>query len=129
MPPGRVDLVLAGRRVTLDGPAAMIDGDVIAMSARERAVFEALARRPGAVIPKGRLALQIWGSATSTRAVDTTVSRLRRRLGVAGAAVRTTRNRGYWLDAEPVDATAVDVTATTAPVSRIPGPLPSGSGT
>ena len=129
MPPGRVDLVLAGRRVTLDGPAAMIDGDVIAMSARERAVFEALARRPGAVIPKGRLALQIWGSATSTRAVDTTVSRLRRRLGVAGAAVRTTRNRGYWLDAAPVDATPVDVTATTAPGSRIPGPLPSGSGT
>jgi DNA-binding response OmpR family regulator len=124
MPLGRFDLVLAGRRVTLDGPVAMIDGDVIAMSARERAVFEALARRPGAVIPKGRLALQIWGSATSTRAVDTTVSRLRRRLGVAGAAVRTTRNRGYWLDAAPVN-----VTATKAPGSEIPGPLPSGSGT
>src|SRR5260370_42094678 len=124
MPVGQIDLVLAGRRVTLQGALALIDGEVITMSARERAVFEALARRPGAVIPKGRLALQIWGSATSTRAVDTTVSRLRRRLGDAGAAGRTTRNRGYWLEAAPVD-----VIATEAPGFRSPGPLPSGSGT
>ena len=110
--------------MTVEGTLAVINGEAIMMSARESAVFEALARRPGAVIPKGRLALQIWGSATRTRAVDTTVSRLRRRLGAAGAAVRTTRNRGYWLDAAPVD-----VTSTTAPGSRIPGPLPSGSGT
>ena len=58
MPFGRFDLVLAGRRVTLDGPVAMIDGDVIAMSDRERAVFEALAHRPGAVI------VAIWGLET-----------------------------------------------------------------
>jgi DNA-binding response OmpR family regulator len=103
MPPGRVELMLAGRLVIVDGTFATIDGEEITMSAREAAVFEALARRPGAVIPKGRLALQIWGDAGSTRAVDTTVSRLRRRLGPASAAVRTTRNRGYWLDASPVD--------------------------
>jgi uroporphyrinogen-III synthase len=101
---GRRDLMLRGRPVTVQGTLAIVDGETVTMSGRERAVFDALARRPGAVIPKARLALQVWGSPGSTRAVDTTVSRLRRRLGVAGGAVRTTRNRGYWLDAVPVDA-------------------------
>ena len=111
------DLLVDGRpiRVTIDDHGLVVDGEPVVLSARERSVFVALARRPGAVIPKARLARDIWGSAARTRAVDTTVSRLRRRLGRAGAAVRTTRNRGYWLDAAPVD-----VTATTAPGSEIP---------
>jgi DNA-binding response OmpR family regulator len=127
MPLARVDLILRGRRVTVEGAFVSIDGEEITMSARERAVFVALARRPGAVIPKGRLALQIWGSATSTRAVDTTVSRLRRRLGDAGAALRTTRNRGYWLDASPIEADGVRTRE--VPGSRIPAPFPTGSDT
>jgi uroporphyrinogen-III synthase len=96
-------LVLRDRKVMVQGSLAIIDGEHVVLSGRERAVFEALARRPGAVIPKARLARDVWGSAGSTRAVDTTVSRLRRRLGPAGPAVRTTRNRGYWLDAVLVD--------------------------
>jgi uroporphyrinogen-III synthase len=96
-------LVLRDRKVMVQGSLAIIDGQHVVLSGRERAVFEALARRPGAVIAKARLARDVWGSAGSTRAVDTTVSRLRRRLGPAGPAVRTTRNRGYWLDAVLVD--------------------------
>jgi uroporphyrinogen-III synthase len=96
-------IVLRDCRVTVQGSLAIVDGESVVLSGRERAVFEALARRPGAVLAKARLARDIWGSATSIRAVDTTISRLRRRLGRAGVAVRTTRNRGYWLDAVLAD--------------------------
>jgi len=103
----------------MDARAFVVDGHEVVLSGRERAVFEALAGRPGAVIPKARLAREIWGSAGSIDAVNTTVSRLRRRLGPAAGAVRTTRNRGYWLD----------VRARVVPGSRSPQPLPSDSGT
>ena len=112
----------------MDARTFVVDGHAVVLTGREREVFEALARRPGAVIPKARLARDIWGSAASIRAVDTTVSRLRRRLGPAAGALRTTRNRGYWLDAVP-DAVGDALRTRAASESRNPEMLPSDSGT
>ena len=97
----RRHLTVNGHPVVAQGAMVVVDGGRTILSPRERAVFDALARRPGAVVTRTRLAMHVWGTSEETRAVNTTVSRLRKRLGDAGPGIQTIRSRGFRLDALP----------------------------
>jgi uroporphyrinogen-III synthase len=86
--------------VRIQGRAVFVDGQPIAVSARERAVLEVLADANGAVVAKPRLLRDVWGPEFSDEhAVEVTIARLRRALGPAGASVETVPRRGYRLAA------------------------------
>lgn len=101
-------LAARGRRFDVDGVEVVLQGalvvvgdDEVELTVRERAVLEALADRPGAVVSKAALLARIWGpDAADEHAVEVTVGRLRRRLGPAGVAVETAVRRGYRLSAD-----------------------------
>ncbi|MBO0893384.1 MAG: winged helix-turn-helix domain-containing protein, partial [Acidimicrobiales bacterium] len=88
----------AGRVLVLQGSAVAVDQQVVRIAPRERAILDVLARRPGAVVAKGALVREIWGPDGDPHALETTVGRLRRRLGPAAPAIRAVRGRGYALD-------------------------------
>jgi two-component system OmpR family response regulator len=87
---GDVAVDLAARWATRAGLA-------VNLTAREWALFDALARRPGQVISKARLdeTLYAFGAEVESNAIEAHVSRLRRKLG--GGIVETVRGVGYRL--------------------------------
>ena len=89
-----VDGVVAevlGSRVTVGGTS-------VSLTMRERAVFDVLARRPGAVVAKATVQQEVWGApATDTHALEVAVARLRRRLAPIGIGVEAVVRRGYRL--------------------------------
>jgi uroporphyrinogen-III synthase len=94
----RGDLIVQGR-------AVLVDGSVVHLSPREHAVLARLLRRVGAVVPKDALIRQGWpGTTVDAHAVETTVARLRRRLGPAGEALCAVPGRGYRLAVDEVAA-------------------------
>lgn len=98
---------LSRRRRTLDvgGVGAVIQGSLITVGAigvslptRERALFEVLSRRPGAVIARRALLAEVWGTPdTDPHALEVTAGRLRRRLTPTGLSVEAVVRRGYRL--------------------------------
>jgi uroporphyrinogen-III synthase len=92
----RVDEVHA----VVQGSMVRASGTSVSLPSRERSVFETLARRPGAVVPKRVLLVDVWGSAeTDPHALEVTVGRLRRRLAPTGLGVEAVHRRGYRLTA------------------------------
>jgi two-component system OmpR family response regulator len=87
---GAVDLDLAAR-------AAYLDGLRIELTAREWAVLEALALRPGRIVAKTDLERLVLGfeSELSSNALEVHVSSLRRKLG--RELIETVRGLGYRL--------------------------------
>jgi DNA-binding winged helix-turn-helix (wHTH) protein len=86
-----------GLEMVLEGSIVIVDGAVIQLSDRERAVLEALADAQGAVVTKRSLARTVWGHGADEHRVEVTISRLRCRLGPAGSAIETIPRRGYRL--------------------------------
>lgn len=78
-----------GRRVV------KLNGDVVALSAREWAVLERLVSRPGAIVSKAEIeeSLYAFGAEIESNAVEVYVSRLRKKLG--RNLVQTIRGLGY----------------------------------
>lgn len=76
-----------------------VDGGVVDVSRRETDVLEQLLRRAGRVVPKEVLEEKIYGfdEEVSSNSVEVHISRLRKRLTDAGAAVeiKTRRGIGY----------------------------------
>jgi len=100
----RRTFTVGGKELVVQGSAVHADGETASLSARERAVFEVLAARPGVVIDRTSLLERIWGSPdVDPHLLEVVVGRLRRRLGRCSAAVEVTRSRGYRLlvDSEP----------------------------
>ncbi len=89
---------LAGRDVEIQGATATIDGERVTLTERERSVLDVLLAKRGAVVSRSELLRTVWDSTTDEHALEVTITRLRRRLGPAGAAVRTVVRRGYRLD-------------------------------
>ncbi len=85
------DLVISG--------AVVCCGDRrIELSDIEARLVDALARRPGSVVPKVDLLREVWGDAASDpHLVEVAVGRLRRRLGPSGGAIVAVPRRGYVL--------------------------------
>ena len=93
-----VDLCLTGTDVRVQGRLVLVAGaEPVLLTDRERAVFTALSRRPGAVVSKGELRKQVWANGADDHAVEVTVGRLRRRLGPASDGIETVMRRGYRL--------------------------------
>jgi uroporphyrinogen-III synthase len=90
-----------GRTVEVRGALVAGGGAEVVLAGRERAVFELLARRPGAVVPRRALVGEIWGVRGSARALEATVGRLRRRLAPVGIGVEAVARRGYRLVPAP----------------------------
>jgi two-component system OmpR family response regulator len=78
---------------------ATVSGRVLDLRRREWAVLERLAARVGKVVPKDRLAREIFGfdEPVGPNAVEVYVARLRRKLGPDGPEIRTIRGLGYIL--------------------------------
>jgi uroporphyrinogen-III synthase len=90
---GSVPFVVQGRAVAVAGRA-------VDLPPRERAVLDLLLRRRGAVVSKMAILHALGSDAAEGHALEATIARLRRHLGVAGASIRAIRGRGYRLDAE-----------------------------
>ncbi len=103
------ELVIRSRRVLARYPfyepingfreTLSFGGGYRSLSPRERAVYELLARYSGRVVDRYTLAATIGFSTTriraGSRAVDMTISRLRRALVGSGAEIETVRGIGY----------------------------------
>jgi uroporphyrinogen-III synthase len=97
-------------QLVVQGRAVLIEGSVVNLSPREHAVLARLLRRAGAVVPKEALLRQGRRDVSvDAHAVETTVARLRRRLGPAGEALCAVPGRGYRMAVDeipPSDAVA-----------------------
>lgn len=92
-------LELAGATVQIQGHAALVGDQRVQLTRREAGVLAALSARPGAVVSPTTLLRTVWsGASGDDHVVGVTVGRLRRKLGDAGASVRTVPRRGYRLE-------------------------------
>lgn len=111
--PRRRRLVLAGADVVVQGFAVDLGDRTVELPPLEQAVLGLLAERPGAVVPRSLLLQRLWGSAAADpHLLEATITRLRRRLGPCGAALRPSPGRGYRLDV------AAPPVASPAPLGR-----------
>lgn len=87
---GAVALDPAAKRVRLDG-------EPLALTAREFAVLQALMRRPTHILSRAQLeeALYGWGEEVESNAIEVHIHNLRRKLG--NRFIVTVRNQGYGL--------------------------------
>ena len=114
--PRRRALALAGTEVVVQGFAVDLGGRTVELPPLEQAVLTLLADRPGVVVPRSLLLQRLWGSsAADPHLLEATITRLRRRLGPCGAALRPSPGRGYRLDA------TADAASGPAPASSVPG--------
>lgn len=82
----------------IQGSMVRVGGHSVTLAMRERSVFDALARRPGAVVARPVLLSDVWGSGDADpHALEVTVGRLRRRLEPTGLTVEAVLRRGYRL--------------------------------
>ncbi len=79
-----------------------VDGVDVALTPKEHELLVALARRPGAVVAREDLMREVWHTEWfgATKTLDMHVSTLRRKLGVAGAAITTVRGVGFRMERE-----------------------------
>jgi DNA-binding response OmpR family regulator len=91
---GDLDFNVRARRVA-------VHGIVLALTTREYALLEYLARRPDVVAGRADIAEHVWDDRYDpfSNVIDVYVQRLRRKLGQAGATaeIRTRRGEGYQL--------------------------------
>ncbi len=94
-------------RLRLDAAAHQLwlDDDELPLTALEFRLLRVLLERKGRVQSRDRLLSDVWGidADVTTRTVDTHVTRLRTKLGVAGGYVETIRGVGYRCRARPLD--------------------------
>jgi two-component system response regulator QseB len=87
----------------IDAAARLVryNGRDVALSAREYALLEALADRPGAYLSRAQLEERLygWGEEVGSNAVEVHIHALRRKLDAG--LIRTVRGMGYTLAREP----------------------------
>ena len=97
------DLVIYGSiKIDQSGHQVMIDGEPIDLTGTEFKLLTYLCERPGRVLSRELLLQEVWGYnfVGDTRTVDTHMTRLRGKLGIAGDLVKTVRGFGYKLEEE-----------------------------
>jgi len=98
-----VDEKLTIRHITIDMPSRRVwrHGIEIALTTREFALLEYLARRAGEVVGRADIAEHVWDEHYDafSNVVDVYVQRLRRKLDDSGgeSLIRTRRGQGYQL--------------------------------
>jgi DNA-binding response OmpR family regulator len=104
-PPEALGLRLTLGNLDLDtaGGTVAVDGQTVAVPRKELAILEALMRRAGRVVARTALEQSVYslGEEIGSNAMDANISRLRRRLGEAGAKVviHAVRGVGYMIAA------------------------------
>lgn len=92
-------LPLALERLRVDSAAhrVWVDDEEVILTALEFRLLLALVERAGRVQSRETLLTDVWGlmSGMTTRTVDTHMTRLRKKLGVAGSYIETLRGVGY----------------------------------
>jgi len=98
---GNPDPVLTLGLLRLDRTtgAAYLGDQVLELTPRERSVLETLVSRVGTVVPKPRLAADVFDyeDAVSPNALEVYIGRLRRKLEKSGLEILTVRGLGYLL--------------------------------
>ena len=98
---GNPDPLIMLGALTLDrnSGAIYIGGELMDLTRRERAVLETLAAKAGTVVPKARLAAEVFGydDPVAPNALEVHVGRLRRKLDDSGILIVTIRGLGYLL--------------------------------
>lgn len=101
---GRADshLRIGGLEINLAGRTVRRDGQAVDLTAREFALLECLARRPGQILSREQIETHLYNEADSplSNAVDVAVYALRKKLCPAGSpqVIRTHRGLGYALE-------------------------------
>ncbi|MDG3004662.1 response regulator transcription factor [Paludisphaera mucosa] len=82
-----------------------VGGEVVATTTFEYEILEYLVRAAGRIVSRDELTAALYHrrSTPFDRAIDVHVSRLRKKLGPLGAAVRTVRGAGYLFRSDPED--------------------------
>ncbi len=90
-------LVVGKLRIDTAAHQVWLDDENVPLTAREWALIECLARRPGAIVSKSQVedALYAMGSEVESNTVEVYVSRLRKKLGPT--TIETVRGLGYKL--------------------------------
>jgi two-component system OmpR family response regulator len=89
-------------RLTLErvNGAFRLDGELLELPRRERAVLEQLVIRAGKIVLRESLANMVFGpdENVGTNALEVYIGRLRKRLAAGGPLIRTVRGLGYMLE-------------------------------
>jgi two-component system phosphate regulon response regulator PhoB len=93
---GRV-LVHGDLRIDPDRHRCELDGEEVALTAKEFDLLRCLMERPGRVMTRDQLLDDVWGTdiAVTSRTIDTHLKRLREKLGSASDKIETVRGVGY----------------------------------
>ncbi len=86
---------IGGVPTTITGTEVRIGMDVVSLSSREAALLGALLKAAPKLVSRTELLAQVWTPDTDPHVIEVTVGRLRRRLGVVGAAIVAVPKRGY----------------------------------
>lgn len=94
------ELNIGALRLDTIGKRAWLGEELLDLTAREWAVLEYLAARPGRIVSKEQLiqSLYSWDEEITPNAVEKFISRLRTKLDSGGVAIRTVRGLGYLLE-------------------------------
>jgi two-component system OmpR family response regulator len=98
------ELRIGALRLDTTGKRAWLEDEPLDLTAREWAVLEYLAARPGRIISKEQLiqSLYSWDEEITPNAAEKLISRLRTKLDSGGIVIRTVRGLGYLLE-KPAD--------------------------
>lgn len=96
-PPEQALILIGALEIDSGAHRVSVDAVEVPLTALEFRLISALAERAGRVQTRERLLEDVWDMRpdTTTRTVDTHVTRLRRKLGSAGALIETIRGVGY----------------------------------
>jgi DNA-binding response OmpR family regulator len=88
---------LACGEIALDPDRLTVRGAAVALSPRERALFEVLLRRRDEVVPRAEILREVFGYAfdPGTNLIDVHVAHLRRKLPADAGKIETVRGVGY----------------------------------
>jgi len=94
-------VAVGGLKIDRAARRVEVQGSLIELTRREFDLLLHLAERAGRVQTRDTLVSDVWGEiADSGRVVDTTVKRLRKKLGPKGPPIRTVRGVGYKLSVD-----------------------------
>ena len=84
--------------VDLERRRVRVEARDVPLTAKELAIVEVLAGRPGVVFTRDQLVESVWESSASAAAsLEVLVARIRRKLGAGASVLRTLRGLGYTL--------------------------------
>jgi DNA-binding response OmpR family regulator len=91
------ELALGDVSVDLARRTVLREGCAVTLSAREYAIVEALALRPGAILSRGQLEQRMygWGEEVDSNAVEVHIHAIRKKLGAD--FIRNVRGVGYYI--------------------------------